>query len=72
MPLIRITEVIYHKNIFILLVDDDTLTVYKVMSFNTRSPLMKTLDRSVETLDCECNLCVVISLLCRIIYVVTI
>ena len=66
------TEVIYHKNIFILLVDDVTLTVYKVVSFNTRSPLMKTLDRSVETLDCECNFCVVISLLCRIIYVVTI
>ena len=55
------TEVIYHKNIYILLVDDVTLTVYKVMSFNIRTPLMKTLDRSVETLGRECNLCVVIS-----------
>ena len=55
------TEVIFHKNIYILLVDDVTLTVYKVMSFNIRSPLTKTLDRSVETLGRECNLCVVIS-----------
>ena len=39
---------IYHKNIYILLVDDVTLTVYKVMSFNIRSPLMKTRDRSVD------------------------
>ena len=44
------TEVIYHKNIYILLLDDVTLTVYNVMSFNPiRSPLMKTLDRSSET-----------------------
>ena len=58
---IGMTEVIYHKNIYILLVDDVTLTVYKVMSFNIRSPLMKTLDRSGETLGRECYLCVVIS-----------
>ena len=37
------TEVIYHKNIYILLVDEVTLTVYKNI-FNIRSPLMKTLD----------------------------
>ena len=55
------TEVVYRKIIYILLVDDVTLTVYKVMSFNIRSPLMKTLDGSVETLGRECNLCVVIS-----------
>ena len=55
------TEVIYHKNIYILLVDDVTLTVYKVMSYNIRSPLMKTLDRKIETLGAEYNLCVVIS-----------
>ena len=61
MPSIEMTEVIYHKNIYILLVDDVTLTAYKVMSFNIRSPLMKTLDWSVETLSRECNLCVVIS-----------
>ena len=59
-PSIEMTEVIYHKNIYILLVDEVTLTVYKVMSFNIRSPLMKTLDRSVEMLGRECNLCVVI------------
>ena len=52
-------EPLCHKNIYILLVDDVTLTVYKVMSFNIRSPLMRTLDRSVETLGRECNLCVV-------------
>ena len=51
------TEVIYHKNIYILLVDDVTLTAHKVVSFNIRPPLMKTLDRSVETLGRECNLC---------------
>ena len=55
------TEVIYHKNIYILFVDDVTLTAYKVTSFNIRPPLMKTLDRSVETLGRECNLCSVIS-----------
>ena len=33
--------------------DDVTLTVYKVMSFNIRSPLIKTLDRSVATLSRE-------------------
>ena len=60
-PLIGMTEIIYHKNIYILLVDEVTVTVYKFMSFNIRSLLMKTLDRSVETLDRECNLCVVIS-----------
>ena len=49
------------KSIYILLVDDVTLTAYKVVSFNIRPPLMKTLDRSVETLGRECNLCVVIS-----------
>ena len=32
--LIGMTEVIYHNNIYILLVDDVTMTVYKVMSFN--------------------------------------
>ena len=31
------------------------------MSFNIRSPLTKTLDRSVEKLGRECNLCSVIS-----------
>ena len=31
------TEFIYHKNIYILLVDDVTLTVYKVMSFNSQA-----------------------------------
>ena len=46
---------------FILLADDFTLTIYKVMSFNIRSALVKTLDRSVETLGRERNLCVVIS-----------
>ena len=60
---IRMTEAIYHKNIYILLVDDVIFTVYKIMRFNIRSLLMKTLDRSVETLDRECNLCVVISFL---------
>ena len=49
-PKIGMTEVIYHKNIYILLVDNVTLTVYKVVIFNIKSPLMKTLDRSVETL----------------------
>ena len=48
--------VIYHKNIYILLADDVTLTVNKDMNFNIRSPLMKTLDRSVETLGLE-SLC---------------
>ena len=43
------------------LVDDVTLTVYKVMIFNLRLLLMRTLDRSAETLGRECNLCVVIS-----------
>ena len=54
-------EVIYRKNSYILLVDDVILTVYKVMSFNIRSPLLKTQDRSVETLGRECNLGVEIS-----------
>ena len=49
-PQIGMTEVIYHKNVYILLIDDVTLTVYKVMIFNIRSPLMKTLDRNVKTL----------------------
>ena len=61
-PWIGMTElVIYHKNIYILLGDDITLTVYEVTSFNIRSPLIKTTDRSVETLGRECSLCVVIS-----------
>ena len=60
-PYIGMMEVIYHQNIYILLVGDITLTVYKVMSFNTRSPLMKTLDCNVKILGRECNLCVVIS-----------
>ena len=42
-------------------VGDVPLTVYKVMSFNIRSPLIKTLDRSVEKLGRECNPRVVIS-----------
>ena len=46
---------------FVAMVDDVTVTVYKVTSFNIRSPLMKTLDRSAETLAHECNLSVVIS-----------
>ena len=33
------TEVIYHKNIYILMVDDVTLTVFKVMRSNISSPL---------------------------------
>ena len=61
MPEIGMTEVIYHKSIYILLVDDVTLIAYKVVSLNIISPLMKTLDRSVETLGRECNLCSVIS-----------
>ena len=48
---IRMTEIICHKNIYILLVDDITLTVYKVTSFKIRSSLMKTLDWSVEKLS---------------------
>ena len=44
-----------------VVVDDVTLTAYKVVSFNIRPTLMKTLDRSVETLGRECNLCSVIS-----------
>ena len=56
-----LTEVIYHKSIYMLLVNNVTLTAYKVVSFNIRPPLMKTLDRSVETLGRECNLCSVIS-----------
>ena len=60
MPQIKMTEVIYHKNIYILLVDDVILTLYKDISCIIRSPLMKTLDWSVETLDRECNLCVTI------------
>ena len=55
------TEVIYHKNIYILVADDVALKVYKVMSFNIRSSLTKALDRSVETLGRECDLCSVIS-----------
>ena len=54
------TEVIYHKNIYMLLVDDVTLTVCKVTSFNIRSSLLKTLDRTVEAFGREWNLCVVI------------
>ena len=52
------TEVMYHKNIYIL-VDDVTLTVYKVMIFNIRSrtPDEDTgpEDRSVEKLGRECT-----------------
>ena len=55
------TEVIYHKNIYMFLVDDVTLTVYEVMSFNIRSSLLKTLNRSVETLGCESKIWAVIS-----------
>ena len=58
---IGMTEAIYQKNIYMSLVADVMLRVYKNSCFNIRSPLMKTLDRSVETLGCECNLCVVIT-----------
>ena len=47
-PCTEKVEVIYHKNIYIFLVGDVTLTVYKVMIFNIKSPLMKTLDQSVD------------------------
>ena len=43
------TAAICHEDIDIL------LAVCKVTSFNIRSPLMKTLDWSVETLGRECN-----------------
>ena len=60
-PLIGMTEAIYQKNIYISLVADVILRVYKDPRFNIRSPLMKTLDWSVEMLGRECNLCVVIT-----------
>ena len=57
-----IPEDIYHKNIYILLVDDVTLTVYKIMSLKVfLKKKTITLDRNVETFGHECNLCVVIS-----------
>ena len=52
---VGMTTAIYHKNIYILLADYVMLTVYKVTILNIRSPLMKTLDWSVETLGRECN-----------------
>ena len=60
---IGMTDAIYQKNIYISLAADVMLRVYKNPRFNNRSPLMKTLDRSVETLGRECNLCVVITLI---------
>ena len=60
-PWIGTTEAIYQKNIYISLVADCMLTVYKDPRLNIWPPLMKTLDRSVETLGRECNLCVVIT-----------
>ncbi len=50
---IEMTEVIYHKNISTLLANDVTSWVYKKPRCNFRSPLMKTLDWSVETLGRE-------------------
>jgi hypothetical protein len=47
------TVVIYHKSIYILSVNDVFLRVYVRRDF--RSPLMKTLDWSFETLGRECN-----------------
>ena len=64
-PYIGMTKVIYYTSIYILLVNDVTLTAHKVVSFNIRPPLTKTLDRSVETLGRECNLCSVISYLTK-------
>ena len=56
------TAAIYHKNIYLLLLADDVmLTVYKITSFNIRSTLMTTLDRSVEKLSREYNHCVAIA-----------
>jgi hypothetical protein len=49
------TVVIYHQNISTLLADDVILRVYKKPRCDFRSPLMKTLDWSVETLGRECN-----------------
>ena len=44
------TEAIYQKNIYISFVIDFMLRVYKDPRFNIRSPQMKTLDQSDETL----------------------
>ena len=61
-PSIWMTEAIYQKNIYISLVADVMLRVYKDPRINIRSPLMKkTLDRSVDMLGRECNLCVMIT-----------
>jgi hypothetical protein len=49
------TVVIYHQNISTLLADDVIPRVYKKPRCDFRSPLMKTLDCSVETLGRECN-----------------
>ena len=46
-----------------LLADDVMLIVFKDPSFTIRSPLMKTLDLSVEASARQCNLCVVITLI---------
>ena len=49
------TEVIYHKSISTLLANDVTSSLYKKRRCGFRSPLMKTLGSSVETLGRECN-----------------
>jgi hypothetical protein len=53
MPSIEITAVIYHKSISTLLADDVISWVYKKLRCDFRSPLMKALDWSVETLGRE-------------------
>ena len=53
-PLTGMTEAIDQKNIYISLVSYVMLRVYKDPRFNVRSPLKKTLDRSVETVGREC------------------
>ena len=55
LPWIGMTKAIYQKNIYISLVADIMLRVYTDLIFNIRSPLMKTLDQSVETLGRECG-----------------
>ena len=62
-PGIRMTDAICQKNIYISLVADVMLRVYKNLRFNMRLPLMNKLDRSVETLGREWNLCVVITVI---------
>ena len=52
---VEMTVVIYHKSISSLLANGVTSWVYKKRRCDFRSPLMKTLDWSVETLGRECN-----------------